>query len=490
MALILLVPSASASSYVYEYSTVDYDSGTDTATGYSYTSWAYGGSLYYEPYVTATMYDEDGNYLTDATQFQGEGGAATVTLPITGYGCQDYRMDGWHGQDAFYYYVTNYNLGPAGFFTGYYDRDGYTHLYEGEPIPDPLTDAQTAYATGPVSILEDEMIFVGVTETTGHGSCTLPTVVIKRNNTPITTTQTVSVGEQIALTTAVSSGTPTSPSWSIPGNKVADYQVLYTNETSATSGLVTQLTNLAQTGETFYWVDGGDGRNVTYTCKIGGHHATATATFNVKRPTSTMSATTSAVTLGNEILNGTNTFGLWLGHPEDPSPTQGISFAASLTSPTGMSGHWYFVQKLNSTSSSVTPLVGSQLTESGVGLLDTNFPYDKTDTDDGLDKAATTDNPGVPLSLASSPCDFTQVAVNDSFSMYLMYRPTVGGSSIDVPLRKIDWSFVGSGTTSSCTGVASWSLSNASPSTATSKSSSVTNEFPEWISNVKGLTFH
>ena len=38
-------------------------------------------------------------------------------------------------------------------------------------------------------------------------------------------------------------------------------------------------------------------------------------------------------------------------------------------------------------------------------------------------------------------------------------------------------------------GVGSWSLSNRSPSTATSISSSTTDEFPEWSGNSSSLNF-
>ena len=96
LGLIVFVSSASATSHVYAYSTVGYDSATDTVTGYSYTSYPYGASVYYQPYVDSTIYDEDGNYVANNDFFQTEGGPATVSV-------------GYHAVTA-YYQVVDPNL--------------------------------------------------------------------------------------------------------------------------------------------------------------------------------------------------------------------------------------------------------------------------------------------------------------------------------------------------------------------------------------------
>jgi hypothetical protein len=306
---------------------------------------------------------------------------------------------------------------------------------------------------------------------------------ILRNGQTISGTNsptTVSVGEQIALTAYVSGGTPTSKSWTVPGNRIANY------DPSLSTQQKTDLTSndLSQNYLTYYWVDGADNREVRYTVTINDRPYTARAKFNVKRPTSTMSATTATVTLGNAYIGLTNQyFGLWFGQPDDPSPTKGITFTASITKPSGMDGDFYLVQKINSASRSKTPVGGSQVTRSGTNLLDGTFHYGNAN------QSPDEDSPGISLSFASNPCDYTQVAANDSFSMYLVYKPTVSGSSIYVPLRKLNWSWAGSGTTSNCIGSGSWSLSNASPNTPTAISSSTTEEFPEWSGNSSSLNF-
>lgn len=170
--LFIFVSSASASSYVYSYSTVGYDSGTNTVTGYSYTSYPYGGSLYYQPYVEATLYDENGTYLADGDFSQTQGGPATITLQAPGSGCQFYQIVGWHAVDDFYY-VTNYYMPSVGYRNGFYDVDYYSQFRENPTYP-PFGESRYFYGAGPVHILEEEFISLGVTESWGSGNCNLP----------------------------------------------------------------------------------------------------------------------------------------------------------------------------------------------------------------------------------------------------------------------------------------------------------------------------
>jgi hypothetical protein len=478
--LFMCASSASANSYVYAYSTVDYDSATDTVTGYSYTSYPYGAGLYYEPYVSAVIYDEDGNYAADTSFMQTEGGSAEITFNASGYGCQYYRIDGYHAEDA-YYYVSYYYQPGYGYTSGWDDVDNYSATSE-DPYTEPLPDA-TFFGNGPITIRADQFIELGVTEAVGSGNCTpAPRVQIKRNGNVIADSsngaypaQTVSVGEKISLTTTVNRGTTSAsphPQWTIDGVKVANYD--------ENSGTQTDLTTTALqgTGVDYYWVDGGDNRSVVYTASVNGHPYTATAKFNVKRPTSSLSAVTSVVTLGTASDgHGNNPFGLHFGKPDDPTPTIGMTFSLSVTMPSGISGHWELMQVV-SPSRSRTPATGSTQLFQGMSVADGTFPYSDT-SDESTDQ----DSPG----LEADPCLYTALSVNDPYSMYLMFKPTLqSGSAIYVPLKKLDWSFIGTGTRTGGCG-SSWTLTNDSPHAATTISGQDTTSFPRWTQSTADL---
>lgn len=119
-----------------------------------------------------------------------------------------------------------------------------------------------------------------------------PQIIIKQDGQVVTnTTRNAIVGQQLNLTGEVRSGSGaiTNQQWSIPGNRIANY---IANEIN---GAVTPLTNLNTASISYYWVDGGDGRQVTYTATVRGKPYTGRATFNVKRPTVNVTTSTGTV---------------------------------------------------------------------------------------------------------------------------------------------------------------------------------------------------
>jgi len=119
--------------------------------------------------------------------------------------------------------------------------------------------------------------------------------------TNITGTQSVVVGQEVSLCASytVPQGlTVIAQSWSQPsGTVIGGY-----NASATSGGAVVPLQLLvATTSLTFYWVDTGTSRSITYSYSLSnGSSASATATFNVTGPTgATVTATTYTVNIAN-----------------------------------------------------------------------------------------------------------------------------------------------------------------------------------------------
>lgn len=128
--------------------------------------------------------------------------------------------------------------------------------------------------------------------------------------------------------------------WTVPGNRIANYVVVCngplqgdgaTECQNPTSGTVTPLTNLNTQSLTYYWVDGADGRQITYSVKVDNKTFTGRATFNVKRPTAQVTATTGAVSIDN--LHPSSPFSFHYGLPSPNTPS--IKFTRTITFPSG-----------------------------------------------------------------------------------------------------------------------------------------------------------
>ena len=280
---------------------------------------------------------------------------------------------------------------------------------------------------------------------------------IKQNGNVITgTTQDVIVGQKISLTADIQpAGTTFSnPQWTVPGNRIAGYTA------NNTTGTVTQLSNTSGSSINFYWVDGGNGRQVQLSATINGQTVTASATFNVKRPTGQVTTQTGTVNVDNLALK--LRYGTFIDNG-----INGIAFSSNITIPSGFSGSLKWVQI-------ATPLRRRRLNSgawerwTGAGL-DTQFPYDTGST--------TNDSPETALESI-----YQEKTVNDSFEMWLMFLPD-GTDSILVPLRKVNWSWAGDAVRSG----QSWSL--VSSSNTQNPSDADTTTYPTWTRNVTSNTW-
>jgi hypothetical protein len=276
---------------------------------------------------------------------------------------------------------------------------------------------------------------------------------ILRDSSNITgTTTNVIVGQQINLSVQLlpSGTTASSIQWTVPGTRVQDYVA------SSSTGTVTSLSSLTSSSISYAWVDGADGRQVTLAVTISGTPFTKTATFNVKRPTASITTSTGSVVVGTGWGDTELSFGV------DPSH-HGIDFSRSITIPSGFSGSTEWIQL-------ATPLRRRQLNSGtwerweGSGL-DTQYPYPELST------GVTADSPGEHMT-----SDLLQDTADDSFEMWLMFKPT-GTGSIWVPLRKVSWSWSGAASRSGST----WTLNSSSHSTNPSDADSTTH--PTWTRN-------
>jgi hypothetical protein len=253
------------------------------------------------------------------------------------------------------------------------------------------------------------------------------------SSTKITdTTTNVIVGQQISLSAAVNPPISISqPQWTIPGTRIGNYVVTFTNPSSPTNATVTSLTSndLSQSSITFYWVDGGDNREVKYSFTSGGKAYSGKATFNVKRPTAQVTAGTNASTT---IDSATGQLELHLGVPPPSSSPPGIAFSRSLTVPMGFSGDAQWVQVFSRFNGTALFTNGQTLSFQRDGL-DKVYPYDTA--------ASTSDSPGVILNSSV----FTSTSADYIATMWLMFKPTgTSGTAIWVPLRQVTWSWAAS----------------------------------------------
>lgn len=213
---------------------------------------------------------------------------------------------------------------------------------------------------------------------------------------------------------------------------------------------------------------------VTYT-EYPGQPQSATVTFASHRPSVTLSRT--------------NAGQYWFrnnggpGHVMIDTEGGGEQFQASTT--TGDFGTYFMFMQIVDVNHSHTPAGGGKVTVAATDYLDDGanmhlpigMAIDGTSpVQDGWilgsnssTTVTTTDPPRQP-----TPNTDTQLAVNDSFSTYVMYRPP-GGDWIAV--KEIDWTWVGSATKSGGSWPADTQFSVAA---ATVSTPSGANAFPPW----------
>jgi hypothetical protein len=229
----------------------------------------------------------------------------------------------------------------------------------------------------------------------------------------ITATKDTIVGERIKLKAEVlpSGITVSGHSWAIDGNIVKSYSP--TPQSYQIGSTVPVQMNIAD--PEFVWVDGGTGRQATYTGTVNGVAIIGQAIFNIARPDTQINASSTAQTATNtEVQLGSAT-------------VDGITFnRGGTTVPSPFSGDFQWVQVIDSLYLNAYDPNGNNpgpLTRSSV--LDEAYPY-STSTNTG-------DSPGLQLACCSISIDY-----DTTFSMYLMFKPSGGGSQW-VPLRKVTW---------------------------------------------------
>jgi hypothetical protein len=304
-----------------------------------------------------------------------------------------------------------------------------------------------------------------------------PQIKILRNGQDITSTpqnqnvQNVVVGEKISLTTQVTGGgTPTNKQWSVPETRIKDYQVVYTSPTAPTSAtkIALNASDLQNTNVDFYWVDGADGREVTYSITVSGKTYFAKAKFNVKRPDVDVTADTGTRDVYLETRRQSQNVGFG-----------GIVFTRlNFQLPTGFTGKTYWLQTV-SYSNVKRASNGETRTASGTGL-DSIFPYSSNDPN----SSSTSDAPAVCLRVCNdSSFSFTTMTTNFNAEMWLIFKPDTS-NSIYVPLKKVswDWSSVSTQGSDFLFTLTSKSFSAYTPNT----SIPYTTSFPEWNKLITG----
>ena len=237
---------------------------------------------------------------------------------------------------------------------------------------------------------------------------------IKQDGQVITdTTHDEIVGKHINLSAEVPPGLICTYQWVIPGRIIKNYAA----DNASASVIEVPASDLQQQNVSFYWVDGGDGREVKCTVTIGEHQCIGKATIDVKRPTDvTMTAATGDV----DVIGGGGMGTLTYHGP-------GMSFAGACTIPQGFAGTLKWIQIVDGSRRAYNS--ADQLWyRADLKGLDTTYPYGAG--------ANVVDTPQMKM---GNP--YTKFQANDTFTMWLMFEPDGG---IPVPLRKMDWWWSGS----------------------------------------------
>jgi hypothetical protein len=311
----------------------------------------------------------------------------------------------------------------------------------------------------------------------------------------ITSAQTMTVGQQIALRAVVTLPAGLSIStqqWSTPpGTAVGGYtnssgtapclqaancpspdnnvgKVLglpnSTGDTSSACG--SPPANTFYSCYTFYWVDAANPRQITYTYTMNNNESnSAASTFNVVGPQGISvsvnigQATVEPIT-GNSVTPGGTPTLILFGVPVPPpnQGTAGIIFQASAMPPSGNNGKFLWAQLVNS---DVDYREGHFLRGPCTGgptpsnpQLDTSYPYSATlnsSQNPVIPNDIATDNPTSKNAMDQRVGEFARCF---TATMYLLWTPAANGScppgnacTISVPLGSINpnsgWHFVG-----------------------------------------------
>lgn len=320
-----------------------------------------------------------------------------------------------------------------------------------------------------------------------------PIATISLGGNPISGTQSVAVGQEIALSASVSPPpctTASSPSWSIPSSGVATGGYVVSSPPLTSSE--TPLPLSTASSPIFYWkVPGNQTITYQYTMSGGGSSVSspiATAGFNVLGPTGAVVHTCggNVSSCSNDASLGTVRIGagpsLEFG---GTASNVGINFTASATLPSGYpNSRFNWVQLETKDIFVLTPTNGGAVqtcvptsqpvATTGTGL-DTQYPTDITNP--------TEDNPDYVLTST-----YNEVTRTFTARMYLMWTSGLT-NSVPVPLGYVDWQFSGDATLVNATSN-TWTIKSGSGSSNTFQASVA---YPLWTSYIPsnpGLTCH
>ena len=278
---------------------------------------------------------------------------------------------------------------------------------------------------------------------------------VTNQTSPTTVGQQMPIYATIDLPSGVSIS---SQSWSVPGITVAGWP------STQNQALPPVAPNLSVSNPTFYWVDGGNSRQITYTANLSnGAVISAVTTFNVLAPSNvSFSAAIQNVAIGK--INGNLNLAVY----NFPALTPGIVFNGSISAPPGPGGTLSFVQVL--TNYDMQYFGTSCQLHYGAGL-DSYFPLEVSPF--GVNTLTANDSPGVPLF-----DDDTEVTVSFGAIGYLLWQVNIN-NSIPVPLASIPWSWNGDALYVASNSANPWQV-NTSKSNRYLGPSTLTTTYPSW----------
>ncbi len=486
---------------VIGYAVVDYDGATNMLDGYAYTQPTYDVATYYDTEVWAVIQNDAGYWFASGGNVNRNGGWADIELIGPGDGCEYYTINVNHKTDT-RYEVYEWYVPGQGYSDGYYDAYSFSDLENSLENNDNWDDSDF-FGPGSMKIRPwslSDVIAIGMTSAVTEANCGSlgPEVTLYKGTTKIgdnrhhhPTAVTVSAGDPINLSATVSgSGTLSNPIWTVPGSKVASYVITPAPPIAKTQHATTAVktafddNSLHATYVNYYWADSEEGRNISYDVMINGVRVSDTyggpvaAKFNVRLPFISLVANASSIAkLGAYGHDGLPFFGVHLGDPEDTGANDpGMDFDAAGSVPSGISGHWYFVQVIKSWDSHLVDNNNVDAHYVAANALDTTFPYDG-----GADATKTGDGPS---NGTDDRCDDSSLSVSGTFDMYVLWKSSAA-NSIYTPVKKIPWSFSGSATRTSGTPTCAWSAGALSPSSLIHIDGvSAIGDHPQWSSNI------
>jgi len=401
----------------------------------------------YNAWVTCSVTDQNGNQVANGSDADdGTNGYAEVVLTFAGTPGSTYTVTGINHAIAVLE-VEQFNK------TLYEDPYNMGNAFEEGP-DSPFPDYFDWYGPGP----DEQIKTAGIRFGENSDSEAYIKITFTGQSTLLNgTTQSAVVGQQIALTASFALPNDLvvqSQSWSVPGTTVGGYNA------SVTSG-ATVPTNFSQPSTTYYWVDAGNSRTVTFTLNLTDglaiYQSTATVTFDVSGPT----AVTGSASTTQSVLGGSPIALEFGNYPT----THGFDLSVSATAPTGSTGTISFVQLISTYNIEYDHSSGAPCSFSFGTGLDNRYPYKSGPT-------TTSDSPEIPLN-----SNDIEAKVNFLATMYLMWTPTLTGA-IPVPLGFVTWNWNGDAVQNS--GV--WSL--GSNNSGSAGSFSLSTSYPTWTTSV------